>query len=85
MMTDDEPEKPAWTHEAWTPAKREAVSQRYIDAELDQVKNGVIPDEQTIYNVLCPQIREGWSQAEKHKRRASYFRQVPAMQSFIDA
>lgn len=46
-----------------TPAKRAQMSLKY------NVRNPDDPDEDTIYNVLCPLIRAGWSKCEENERR----------------
>lgn len=35
---------------------------------------GIDPDEDTIYNVLCPQIRKTWTRRMENLRRASAYR-----------
>ena len=38
-------------------------------AQVKRLASGKDPDEWTIYNVLCPKIREGWSEAQAESRR----------------
>jgi hypothetical protein len=45
------------------------------DAQAERLASGQDPDEWTIYNVLCPKIREGWSKAQVESRRV--FRPEP--------
>jgi hypothetical protein len=50
----------------WTPSKRRALEKRYLGPLPAD------PDEDTIYNVLCPQIRAAWSPYEERLRRVQH-------------
>lgn len=49
----------------WTPDKRRLQESRYIERLPDD------PDEHTIYNVLCPQLRSKWRDGEEYERRVT--------------
>lgn len=58
----------------WTPEKRERL------ADLSEKRNALLredPDEDTIYNVLCPKIREGWSEEIEQSRCAPAYKVIP--------
>ena len=44
---------------------------KYMEDSCQQTRleSGQDPDEYTIYNVLCPQIREKWSADQENSRR----------------
>jgi hypothetical protein len=50
-----------------------------IDAQAERLASGKDPDEWTIYNVLCPRIREGWSKAQVESRRVFKFEPMAVM------
>jgi hypothetical protein len=52
-------------YNAWTPARRAANAALWNEKRPDD------PDEYTIYNVLCPEIRKGWSKKEESGRRST--------------
>ena len=60
-------------YKAWTPERRAALSRdRISKAQQRRFDDGIDPDEDTIYNVLCPQIRETWSVEMEQMRRVGY-------------
>ena len=69
-MTRERPDEvPEWVHEYWTPTMRESEELKQVLREEEMLAEGELPDENMIYNVLCPQIRSLWSKHEEQVRR----------------
>lgn len=47
----------------------EACAKAEAESQARRLEDGIDPDEHTIYNVLCPEIRSKWSKREEYKRR----------------
>jgi hypothetical protein len=50
---------------SWSPSRRKKSTDLYKD------KRPTDPDEDTIWNVLCPQIQSTWSEYEERMRRVT--------------
>jgi hypothetical protein len=50
----------------WTPSRRKTEEEKYMGPLPTD------PDEDTIYNVICPLIRAGWSEGEERLRRVQH-------------
>ena len=60
-------------YKAWTPERRAAVGvAQVLRRQQQRFDDGIDPDEDTIYNVLCPQIRAAWSAEVEQMRRVGH-------------
>lgn len=48
-----------------------ACAESEAKAQARRLEQGIDPDEDTIYNVLCPQIRSKWSPLVERERRVT--------------
>jgi hypothetical protein len=55
-----------WNRARWLSKQGLSQEDYHQQKRLD---NGQDPDEHTIWNILCPAIREGWSKAMERDRR----------------
>jgi hypothetical protein len=61
------------TKKPWSPEARDRLHKRI---ETLYESEAVCPSEDMIYNVLCPQIRATWTEAEHTRRIAPAYRDI---------